>query len=270
MTKRIEATCPNCEKPFSYYPSGYKDGIKIHCSRKCQSEASRVTTICPECDKEFWYHQSWPRKYCSLKCSAANNAKANLGIIDLPPMFCDFCGKEITKNKWVGRRFCSQKCFGEYLSKTQKGVPRPIVRGEKPHLWKRIIKTCLQCNKQFQVKQSHAERRKFCKKSCQVEWQRLNNALVSGENNFNWQGGYNPYYGPNWRQQRRNARYRDNYTCQRCHITEKEYGHQLDVHHIKPFREFGIEHYKEANHLGNLICYCNTCHLITEHAICSL
>jgi predicted HNH restriction endonuclease len=39
---------------------------------------------------------------------------------------------------------------------------------------------------------------------------------------------------------------------------------QLDVHHIIPFRKFGIERYQEANSLSNLICYCNLCHLIVE------
>jgi 5-methylcytosine-specific restriction endonuclease McrA len=91
------------------------------------------------------------------------------------------------------------------------------------------------------------------------------NGTFAAENNPNWQGGYEPYYGPDWHQQRRLARKRDNYTCQRCGITEEKLGRQLDVHHKIPFREFGIDNYLNANQLANLISLCFTCHTTTEH-----
>ena len=87
----------------------------------------------------------------------------------------------------------------------------------------------------------------------------------AGPNNYNWKGGHEPYYGPNWKSQRRNARHRDNYTCQRCGITEEKLSRQLDVHHLTPFREFGLERYKEANTLKNLVCLCSECHHIVEN-----
>lgn len=264
----ITKICPQCDKPFGYYPSA----PKVHCSRKCQSAASRAWTNCPECGKQFWYHRSWPRIYCSQKCYAASGIIKNLGKYGegiVIQVTCDECGasfwrgeSEVNKTKL---HFCNQKCFGKYLSRTRKGIPRPEVRRENPKRRRRVGKVCPQCDNTFSVKQSHAERRVFCKKACQVEWQRLNNALVSGENNFNWRGGYTPYYGPNWRKQRRLARQRDNFTCRRCGITETESSRKLDVHHLIAFREYGIERYKEANHLGNLISYCNVCHLIVEH-----
>jgi predicted HNH restriction endonuclease len=34
----------------------------------------------------------------------------------------------------------------------------------------------------------------------------------------------------------------------------------LDVHHIIPFRKFGIDRYREANKISNLISLCNSCH----------
>lgn len=95
-----------------------------------------------------------------------------------------------------------------------------------------------------------------------TNWQKQ---AVRGESNFNWKGGYEPYYGPNWRQQRRNARARDKYTCQRCGVTEKDLGRQLDVHHKIRFGNFGIKRYKEANRLENLISLCYTCHTTVEH-----
>jgi len=261
--------CPQCGKEYSYYPSA----PKTYCSRACQKAAARVTTTCPHCGKEFWYHKSWPRKYCSIKCSAAVNAIANLGRYTEgdPPVevACNQCGKLFYKvaaeYKKTKNHFCSQRCFGDYLAITQKGIPRPEVAGERPDLQRRVDLVCPMCKRTFRVKQSHGHKRRFCTKSCHAKWQSISGEF-SGPNNINFKGGHLPYYGPNWRLQRRKARARDNHTCQRCGITKTELGRELDVHHIIPFRTFGVDRYQEANQLDNLISLCNVCHLITEHA----
>ncbi len=82
-------------------------------------------------------------------------------------------------------------------------------------------------------------------------------------------------YGPNWDEQREAARQRDGFRCRQCGapspvgaVTTGEGrggGRQHDVHHIRPFREFGYvrgqnENYKLANALENLITLCPTCH----------
>ena len=74
-----------------------------------------------------------------------------------------------------------------------------------------------------------------------------------------------PDRGPNWRSQRRRARDRDRYICQVCGAAEDALGREHDVHHIRPFREFGHvpginNSYLEANALDNLISLCRTCH----------
>ena len=84
-----------------------------------------------------------------------------------------------------------------------------------------------------------------------------------GPKHWNWKGGPFPY-GSLWSIQRARARNRDNYTCQRCGVTEEELGHELSVHHIRPFRE------SKDNTLSNLICLCenhggNGCHKHCEH-----
>lgn len=261
------SNCPQCKKEFSYYPSMKK----TYCSRKCQSDAARVITNCPECGKRFWYHQSWPRKYCSRKCSAKKNAISNLGKYagnESVLVKCENCGKSFKKlfnqAEKTKRHFCGFTCYGKYLAKTMKGIPRPGVRGEKPHLQKRVEITCNQCGKVFKTKESHKDRRRFCSKKCQAKWQ-SESGKVSQENNFNWKGGYEPYYGPNWNQQRRNARARDKYTCQRCGVTEIQLGRQLDVHHKKRFKVFGVKNYKKANSIDNLISLCDSCHKHVEH-----
>ena len=77
-------------------------------------------------------------------------------------------------------------------------------------------------------------------------------------------------YGPNWREQRNRARARDGYRCTRCGAPEPP-DRQHDVHHLRPFREFGYvpgqnEAYLEANALENLITLCRRCHRAVEAA----
>ncbi len=77
-------------------------------------------------------------------------------------------------------------------------------------------------------------------------------------------------YGPNWSSQRDAARQRDGYRCCTCGAPERE-GRQHDVHHIRPFREFGYvfgenEAYVQANVLENLVTLCPRCHRRTETA----
>lgn len=71
-------------------------------------------------------------------------------------------------------------------------------------------------------------------------------------------------YGANWQTQRRATLRRDFYRCSQCKRQRGD-GVQLDVHHIRPFRQFGYipgvnENYKEANELGNLLTLCKACH----------
>lgn len=57
-----------------------------------------------------------------------------------------------------------------------------------------------------------------------------------------------------WESIRLAVRIRDNFTCQRCGITEEELGRALDVHHKNPFLK------SEDSSLDNLITLCRSCH----------
>lgn len=77
-------------------------------------------------------------------------------------------------------------------------------------------------------------------------------------------------YGPNWQEQRNNARKRDGFRCTKCNAPERE-DQEHDVHHVTPFRDFGYvagrnEAYKEANQLENLQTLCRSCHRAVEAA----
>ena len=83
-----------------------------------------------------------------------------------------------------------------------------------------------------------------------------------------WQGEPLRDYGPNWEQQRALARARDGYRCQACGQAELP-GRQHEVHHLRPFREFGYRRgvndaYLQANELSNLVTLCHRCHQLTE------
>jgi DEAD/DEAH box helicase domain-containing protein len=74
--------------------------------------------------------------------------------------------------------------------------------------------------------------------------------------------------GPNWEEQRNQARARDGYRCRHCGAPERP-GRAHDVHHVQPFRTFGYvrgqnDRYRQANDLENLVTLCRSCHQRVE------
>jgi DEAD/DEAH box helicase domain-containing protein len=77
-------------------------------------------------------------------------------------------------------------------------------------------------------------------------------------------------YGPSWPDASRAARVRDGHHCRQCGAPERP-GRAHDVHHLRPFREFGYvpgenRNDRQANALDNLITLCSTCHHRAESA----
>jgi DEAD/DEAH box helicase domain-containing protein len=77
-------------------------------------------------------------------------------------------------------------------------------------------------------------------------------------------------YGPSWAAAKRAVRTRDGHRCCQCGAPERA-GRQHDVHHLRPFREFGYipgenRHDEVANRLENLITLCPSCHQRAESA----
>lgn len=161
------------------------------------------------------------------------------------------------------RPFCCRKCWAAWRSKNEKGEEHP--------LYAEVELACAYCGSPVRRKNHHTRKHpmQFCDQKCRGAWLSQN---VSGENHPNWKGGWDPYYGPNWRSQRKKARERDNHTCQICGATREELGRELDVHHVKAFREFGYikdenKNYRAANRLDNLISLCSSCHHKVENGI---
>lgn len=187
-----------------------------------------IKKICPTCGKEFITRKSSKRKYCCKECSYKAKEKANT---------CDRCGKALN-NKWA--KYC----------------PECLKQVKHDNNYNRIETTCAYCGKPLLVIPSRFNKNEscYCNFECMAkDYERR----FSGENSPTWKGGKRHYQG-GWLKARDKARERDNYTCQRCGMTEEEQGSQMDVRHIKNYRLFSDK--EEANNLDNLICLCHKCH----------
>ena len=135
----------------------------------------------------------------------------------------------------------------KHSKKTKKKLkgPRPHTAGANNHSWTGGMNKCIDCEKQL-----NGYKAKRCEK-CSF-------AYYIGKNNQNWKGGKEPYYGPDWQSHQKQARKRDNNTCQDCGLYQIK--PRLHVHHKIPFRYFRLEKHQEANNLANLITVYVPCH----------
>ncbi len=266
--KKVTAICPQCGKDFQFYPSAYPDKPKTFCSKKCWSDAAWLHKICAWCGVAFACRRSDPNDCCSKTCGRRRAMQGRKITLN-----CDQCSAPITRKlsshfgKGQTTHFCSRRCFGDWL-KTH--AHESITARKKT----RVDRACKECGKAFQITPSQLIFKgygTFCCKKCQHAWLSknpiqnfVNSPRSRGAKNGNWKGGYKKYYGPSWRKQRRQARKRDGYTCCRCFITEIDLCKELDVHHIQPFRLFGLARHTEANQLDNLISLCFICHKAVE------
>lgn len=236
------------------------------CSHKCEKKwksidpnfnqqlSKKQKVKCDYCGKEMSKRPSHIGKtnFCNKICNANYRNK----IADEKSkqekkkytLSCELCKKDFFSEK-PKKRFCSPKCIGGYNAIRNKGRNSTKVKIN-----------CSNCGKEFLRKPSELKAEtNYCSYDCMGEHY-AKTGRFSGENNGTWQGGDIDYYGPNWRDARRETRKRDNYKCQDCGITEEEYGQELSVHHIKRFRD--CVDYKEANQLNNLVSVCEPCHRI--------
>jgi len=256
MKKKI--ICINCGKTFTVSRKSRFDVAKF-CSRKCKHQYSYVTLKCEYCGKTFQRARGIFRTrkavhvFCSFGCRFNYNkinGSWNKGM-NIDEVACDWCGKKIIKPhsilKQYVNHFCSKDCYNRWMSKNKVG--------QNNNSWKSKEVICDQCHKSFLLPPSKINRypHLFCSNKCKYQWMSDN---LSGENNHNWSGGHDWYRGEDWVEQRKKAKQRDEYTCQKCGITNVA----LVVHHIIPFRWFGNDRYKEANQLENLLTCCKSCH----------
>ena len=250
-------TCESCGKPLKERT----DRVVRFCSRACFGKSCRKEpkqTRCKECGNLFPVSSRHPRqRFCSLTCR--DKARSTIQIVP-----CDQCGEptqeKASRIRKLSHHFCSWECYTEWMRIHAK-------TGSEHAQYNRVQVVCEHCGIEIARQPSLVKRHNFCSVECNHAWQK-ESGYISGPKSATWKGGYESYYGANWNQQRRNARRRDGYMCRRCLATEQSLGRQLDVHHVVSFRSFGIDRFREANRLRNLICLCASCHQIIEHSEC--
>ncbi|MGB0385863.1 MAG: HNH endonuclease [Ardenticatenaceae bacterium] len=239
--------------------------------RACNDCREKQRPYCIQCDKK---RVSKPvNKFCSLECK-----NASLIVVERRP--CATCGKDFKpKSSDPSRKFCSKNCFFDSIRIPNQQPchhcgnffkPNTLTRDQKycsydcTHLArrKRIKKTCQHCGKTFDCQVCREKTQHHCNRRCRA-------ADIIGPNHPAWKGGTPNSYGPSWNQQAKKVRKRDGYRCQCCGISQKKLTRSLDVHHIRPFKEFGYipgqnDNYKKANELSNLISLCGSCHRKAE------
>lgn len=254
-----DVICEHCGKPYQTIPSRLKR--TRYCSTACQTTANglnnrkSVEIPCARCGKSM-SRQPWDMKhaqmlYCSRACSHA--AMRDATLVDVS---CSHCGKALRRSpsqvKRAKNQFCDPVCHDAY--RLGKLHPELLTGGTVE---------CAHCGAPLyrQAKRIENTKNHFCNSTCYSEWQI---GKYAGPDHYAWKGGYSRIYGRSWRRARREARKRDNYCCQYCGASEKDLGKELDVHHIKPFRLYGIDRHTEANEQSNLVSLCRNCHANVE------
>lgn len=203
----------------------------------------RVHRTCQHCAGAFQALAAEVNRGKALFCSKAcrDTHRRNRAS-----MTCQGCGATFAikpSDLKLGRgQFCSKPCYD-------------AARGAGA--W--VNGTCDACRQPFLFRRS--ETRRFCSEACYRQ-AFSDGGAPQGQQHGNWRNGNSERqlsYGSSWRRARREARERDG-RCMDCDITPVELGKALDVHHIEPFRTFGIERHREANALTNLVSLCRPCH----------
>jgi hypothetical protein len=234
---------------------------------------------CPTCGKSLATEQGvrihhatvhgerLPNRECAGSGSAFYDAQSRR-------TYCDECDADAGKanGNWSGAKESTncERCDAtfEYYPSDKEGVYcSDCVASSDEFLGdahrkpaERVTTECEQCGEAMNILQSDVDRGegRFCSRGCLADWLSEN---VVGEQHHQWQNGEPAYRGDWWRV-RRKARERDDHECRICGTTTADEGRELDVHHIRPVREFDDP--QDAHHLGNVVTLCRSCHRKAE------
>jgi hypothetical protein len=220
----------------------------------------------------------------------------------MPTKFCLICGLPFRPRpgKQATQKCCSRPCF--FLSR-QRQVQKQCERcGAAFSVYQarsdarfcsrecrkhHVEVKCAYCDAVFSIQSSKSSKRLTCSRRCAALLRakegrapmqgvilspRFRAAIAERTRRYyagdptkhwNYRGGPGVKRGASWSKQRDLARDRDGHSCQACLVHASDYGKRMPVHHIVPFREFAT--HEAANHLDNLICLCQSCHMKMEH-----
>lgn len=248
--------CKGCGKLISpRRKRGHNKPQTQYCSQKCFLKTKQGTMKCLQCGKEMSLplRQSRERRFCSQTCSNRYNQQPDP---EKKAVFkCKWCGRDFEAWAYRHPTICSAQCRSEY------GARQPKPNKRKPEI--HVLRHCAYCGAEYHTTTHQIRFRgsQYCSRACHYGAMR---ETRRAENNPMWKGGHNPdAYGPNWREQSREARRRDGWICQRCGWFGYR-NQRLHVHHIRPLREFDGD-WQKANELPNLVTLCIRCHILVEN-----
>lgn len=234
--------CPSCEKELPTEQGMRQHHTKVH-------GYPLPNRTCVGCEVEFYDPKS-QRKYCDECNPNAGRHNGNWrGAKETGE--CRLCGDSF--------EFYPSDKIGVYcpscVEDSDEFLGQPY---HEVHEIERVTRVCEQCGDETEFLKSYIERDdrhgRFCSHECRCIAMKESNDNVT--------------YNEGWAELRREALDRDGQTCQKCGIRASELPHDLDVHHIKPVREF--EDPSDAHTLLNVICLCRSCHIQIEWKLRSI
>lgn len=231
---------------------------RTYCSRHCMGEDRKrlETRNCLLCGKQFQVRPASRNIHCSSECAYKNRPSTHANPDNKSTGECVVCGKSFTYWTYRKSTCCSRKC----ASTLSNGVPKPTK--QRPDSY--VTLSCQICGKPYTVHKIFTTKRnsRFCSKECQFVSMSVERR---GAGNPQYIGGTQyPDRGASWSTQRKLALKRDGGKCRICGKKPKKGQKRVvDVHHIRPYREFNGDHVT-ANQLMNLITLCRQCHVDVE------
>lgn len=228
--------CPTCGTSLSTERGMRQHHAKVHGEHL-------PNRTCSGCGTEF-YDPKARREYCE-DCDP-NAGEHNGNFRDARERAtCERCGDEFD--------YYPSNKEGVYCSVCVEEADEFL--GTSSHEFRdveRVDRECKQCGESMSLLPSTVRQGygKFCSRDCLSVW--LSEQWGDGERVYNGR----------WREVRRRALERDDHKCQLCGKTRSEIGHEPDVHHIDPVREF--EDPQESHTLDNVVCLCKSCHRYVE------
>lgn len=234
--------CPTCSKELTT-----EQGVRVHHTRVHGEPLPNRE--CKGCGLRFYDPQS-RRKYCD-DCNPNAGEENGNWTGGKETTTCERCSSTF--------RYYPSNKDGIYCSECVSGsemfLGDPYVKDAE-----RVSKECEQCGEAMEILKSRIERGggRFCDRRCLGDWLSEN---VVGKRHHQWKESTTRYRGL-WWSVRRKARKRDGYSCQVCGTGSTEQDRKLDVHHIRPVREFDKP--QESHTLDNVITLCRSCHRKAE------
>ncbi len=236
-------SCPTCGKELTTERGMRQHHTKVH-------DEPLPNRTCSGCGADF-YDPKARRKYCNDCNPEAGEHNGNWKGAQ-EETTCKRCGTEFSYYPSNKKGIYCHSCIENGDDLTELG---PKAYAE------RVTLRCEQCRCKMDVLKSRVARStvRFCSSNCRDTWLSEN---YYGERHHSWKEGESKYRGT-WWYVRRQARKRDDYTCQNCGTSKSELGQNPHVHHVKPIRNF--EDPQEAHTLDNVVTLCPSCHHKIEH-----